>query len=73
MFSLDAFGDLLQREIGPFAPKPTSIAGDQMEATQPLWTSANGQMETGIWECTPAASPPTAPRTPKSATSLPAR
>ncbi|GAA4161068.1 cupin domain-containing protein [Shinella granuli] len=53
MISFENFGDLLQRDIGAFAPKPTSIEGDQQEATLPLWTSPDGKMETGIWECTP--------------------
>ncbi|UNK40692.1 cupin domain-containing protein (plasmid) [Shinella sp. H4-D48] len=53
MISFENFGDLHNRDIGEFTPKPTSIAGDQMEATLALWSSANGQMETGIWECTP--------------------
>ena len=53
MISLEHFGDLLTRDIGPFAPKPTSIEGDQQEASETLWTSPGGGMETGIWECTP--------------------
>jgi uncharacterized cupin superfamily protein len=53
MISLEHFGDLLTRDIGPFAPKPTSIEGDQQEASETLWTSPDGGMETGIWECTP--------------------
>ena len=53
MISFENFGALLSLDIGAFAAKPTSIAGEQQEATLPLWTSPNGQMETGIWECTP--------------------
>ena len=53
MIHVENFGDLLSRDIGAFAPKPTSIEGDQQEATAVLWTSPDGKMETGIWECTP--------------------
>ena len=53
MIHVENFGDLLSLDIGAFAPKPTSIEGDQEEATAVLWTSPDGKMETGIWECTP--------------------
>lgn len=53
MISFQNFGDLLKLDIGAFEPKPTSIAGDQQEATLVLWTSPDGRLETGIWECTP--------------------
>lgn len=53
MISFENFGDLLSLDIGAFEPKPTSIEGDQQEATLVLWTSPAGRMETGIWECTP--------------------
>ncbi|MBN9055060.1 DUF861 domain-containing protein (plasmid) [Shinella sp. PSBB067] len=53
MISFENFGDLLGLDIGAFAPKPTSIEGDQREAAIVLWSSPNGRMETGIWECTP--------------------
>lgn len=53
MISFDNFGPLAALDIGPFAPKPTSIEGDQQEAALTLFTSADGKVETGIWECTP--------------------
>jgi uncharacterized cupin superfamily protein len=53
MISFENFGDLLSLDIGALAPKPTSIEGEQQEAALTLWTSADGKMETGIWECTP--------------------
>ena len=53
MIHVENFGDLLSRDIGAFAPKPTSFVGDQQEASVVLWTSPDGRMETGIWECTP--------------------
>ncbi|MGX5668399.1 DUF861 domain-containing protein [Rhizobium daejeonense] len=53
MISFENFGDLLSLDIGAFEPKPTSIEGEQREAAVVLWTSPNGKLETGIWECTP--------------------
>lgn len=53
MISLNAFGRLDDLDIGAFAPKPTTIEGDQKEAALTLFTSADGRTETGIWECTP--------------------
>lgn len=53
MITFENFGDLLSLDIGTFAPKPTSIEGNQQEAAVALWTSANGKMESGVWECTP--------------------
>jgi uncharacterized cupin superfamily protein len=53
MPSFEIFGDLLGLDLGAFVPKPTSIAGDQLEAAAVLWTSPDGRMETGVWECTP--------------------
>ena len=40
-------------DIGPFAPKPTSIEGDQQEAAVELWASPDGRVSLGLWECTP--------------------
>ncbi|WP_066932684.1 cupin domain-containing protein [Microtetraspora fusca] len=40
-------------ELGPYAPKPTSIAGEQREASLTAWTSADGRTRAGVWECTP--------------------
>lgn len=53
MISYENFGELVSLDLGPFAPKPTSIEGEQQEAAKALWTSAEGKMETGVWECTP--------------------
>ncbi len=43
--------NLAKLEIGTFAPKPTSTTGQQ-EASTALWSSADGRLEVGIWECT---------------------
>ncbi len=53
MIDLSAFHALAQTPLGAFAAKPTSLEGDQMEASVTLWVSANGRVEIGVWECTP--------------------
>ncbi|WP_276121792.1 cupin domain-containing protein [Pararhizobium qamdonense] len=53
MISFENFGDLLTLDLGAFASKQTSLEGNQEEAAVALWTSADGKMETGVWECTP--------------------
>lgn len=40
-------------DLGEAKPKPTSIAGEQFEASKQLWCSTDGAMRIGIWECTP--------------------
>jgi uncharacterized protein len=53
MIDLSAFTGLAQMPLGPFAPKPTSVEGDQMEASVTLCSHNGGQVEIGVWECTP--------------------
>jgi uncharacterized cupin superfamily protein len=53
MMDLAAFHALGDAALGPFTPKPTSIEGDQQEASRVLWTSADERVAIGIWECTP--------------------
>jgi uncharacterized cupin superfamily protein len=53
MIDLAAFHSLAQAPLGPFAPKPTCIEGNQQEASLVLCTSADGQVTIGVWECTP--------------------
>jgi uncharacterized cupin superfamily protein len=53
MISFENFGDLSALDLGAFSPKPTTLEGDQQEASVALWTSLDGRMETGVWECTP--------------------
>ena len=53
MIDLSAFLALAQTPLGRFAPKPTTLEGDQQEAAVSLWTSADGRVDIGIWECTP--------------------
>jgi uncharacterized cupin superfamily protein len=40
-------------DLGNPQPKPTSISGEQLEASKQLWCSSDGAMRIGIWECTP--------------------
>lgn len=53
MIDLSAFLSLARTDLGPFAAKPTSVEGDQQEAAVALWTSVDGRIEIGVWECTP--------------------
>jgi hypothetical protein len=53
MIDLSAFQSLANSPLGSFAPKPTSIEGNQQEASLVLWSSADERVLIGIWECTP--------------------
>lgn len=53
MIDFLTFGALASIDLGSPAPKPTSVQGDQVEASRTLWTSADGTMQIGVWECTP--------------------
>ncbi|MCF6467844.1 DUF861 domain-containing protein [Nonomuraea sp. MG754425] len=45
--------DALTADLGSSGPKPTSIAGDQVEAVLKVWTAHDDAAATGVWECTP--------------------
>lgn len=53
MIDLSAFPGLADMDLGPMAPKPTSFEGGQREAARALFTSPDGRVEIGVWECTP--------------------
>ena len=53
MIDLSCFSALAGLDLGPRAPKPTSIEGNQMEASVSLAIHAGGTVEIGVWECTP--------------------
>ena len=53
MIDFSAFLALASTPLETFAPKPTSFEGNQQEASVALFTSADGQVEIGVWECTP--------------------
>jgi uncharacterized cupin superfamily protein len=53
MIDLSSFLALAGLDLGPRSPKPTSIEGNQMEASVTLASHAGGQVEIGVWECTP--------------------
>ena len=48
MIDLSAFHDLADAALGPFAAKPTSIEGDQQEASRVLWASPDERVTIGI-------------------------
>ncbi|MDQ0471291.1 cupin domain-containing protein [Labrys wisconsinensis] len=53
MIAFQTFAHLAAIDLGALQPKPTSIEGDQHEAAKTLWTSPDGRLEIGVWECTP--------------------
>lgn len=53
MIDLLAFKDLAAVTLGDFADKPTTLTPGQQEASLTLWTSPEGTLEIGVWECTP--------------------
>lgn len=53
MIDLKTFGDLASVELSAFADKPTTLTDGQKEASNLLWTSADGRTKIGVWECTP--------------------
>ncbi|PZV39410.1 cupin domain-containing protein [Mesorhizobium kowhaii] len=53
MIDFQTFAHLASIDLGEPEPKPTSISGDQLEASRTLWTSPDGTLEVGVWACTP--------------------
>ncbi|MBL0371234.1 DUF861 domain-containing protein [Rhizobium sp. KVB221] len=53
MINFQTFAHLATIDLGEALPKATSIEGDQREASHTLWTSDDGLVEVGVWECTP--------------------
>lgn len=53
MIDLSLFPGLTTLELGPWEDKPTSFEGNQQERSRALWTSPDGRVEIGVWECTP--------------------
>lgn len=45
--------DLATLDLGEMTSKSTSIEGNQTEAARELWTSNDGKLSVGVWECTP--------------------
>jgi hypothetical protein len=53
MIDLSGFHALANTPLEAFVAKPTSFEGDQQEASLALFTSTDGKVEIGVWECTP--------------------
>lgn len=53
MIDFSHFLDLAGIDLGALADKPTTLTPGQTEATHPLWTSPDGKVEIGVWECSP--------------------
>lgn len=52
MIDLTCMTGLATMDLGPFTAKPTTIEGNQVEASVTLTTTADGGTEIGVWECT---------------------
>jgi uncharacterized cupin superfamily protein len=52
MIDLSAFHALADTRVGEFTRKATSFEGEQEEASVALFTSPDGRVEIGVWECT---------------------
>jgi uncharacterized protein len=53
MIDLSCYLALAKLDLGPGAPKPTSVEGNQTEAALTLAEHDGGKVEIGVWECTP--------------------
>jgi uncharacterized cupin superfamily protein len=53
MIDLLGYGDLRNRDLGPYSAKPTTSTPGQVEASNNLWRSDDVSVSVGIWECTP--------------------
>jgi len=52
MIDLSVFTQLSGIDLGAFADKPTTLNPGQQEAATSLWTSPDGALDIGLWECT---------------------
>lgn len=52
MIDFSCLTDLATMDLGPFSAKPTSLEGNQVEASVALSNAADGRTEIGVWECT---------------------
>jgi uncharacterized cupin superfamily protein len=52
MIDFNVFSDLKDIQLSEFSNKPTSLTHDQVEASKELWSSADGRVKAGVWECT---------------------
>ena len=53
MIDFSSFPALVTMDVGPLEAKPTSFEGHQREAAVSLYSSPDGRVDMGVWECTP--------------------
>lgn len=53
MIDFSIFQALSGLDLGALADKPTTLTQGQQEAATALWTSPDGKIEIGVWECSP--------------------
>ncbi len=53
MLDLSTFQALAGLDLGAWVDKPTTLTRGQREAARSLWTSPDGRIDIGVWECAP--------------------
>ena len=53
MIDLSTFAALAGIDLGALKHKPTTLNPGQQETAQTLWSSPDGKLDIGLWECTP--------------------
>ena len=53
MIDLSTFLSAANIDLGTLADKPTTLTPGQKEAATALWSSPDGLIDIGVWECTP--------------------
>ncbi|OYX41922.1 MAG: cupin [Rhodobacterales bacterium 32-67-9] len=53
MIDPKAFAGLANIPLCDFVDKPTTLTEGQTEASTVLWSSDDGRIKIGVWECTP--------------------
>lgn len=55
MIDFSIFSALSGIDLGALSDKPTTLTPGQQQASTALWSSPDGQIEIGVWECTPGS------------------
>lgn len=53
MIDLSVFTGLAGIDLGALTDKPTTLNPGQQEGATTLYTTPDGKLEIGVWECTP--------------------
>lgn len=53
MIDLSVFSAIAGIDLGAMQDKPTTLSPGQQEVATSLWSSEDGSLDIGLWECTP--------------------